>query len=70
MVTGQQLRGPYKTVYFLFFGNHLSTEISTYSQGPIYAKIFHVTFLAASPWFHDSFGNFVLNSYSRIRRFV
>ena len=55
MVTGQQLRGPYKTVYFLFVGNHLSTEISTYSKGPIYAKIFHVTFLAAiSPWFNDS----------------
>ena len=44
MVTGQQLRGPYKTVYFWFFGNHLSTEISTYSQGPIKLKYFMLHF--------------------------
>ena len=36
MVTGQQLRGPYKTVYFCVFGNHfLSTKIFAYSQGQI-----------------------------------
>ena len=36
MVTGQQLRGPDKTVNFCFFGNHfLSTMISTHSQGQI-----------------------------------